>query len=70
MKNRAHFSKPFGTLNVGMFLVTTMYIFMGLLGYLAYGDSVKASISYTIDPESKYVATFLSMFARKTRKVF
>ncbi|XP_019755607.1 proton-coupled amino acid transporter-like protein CG1139 isoform X3 [Dendroctonus ponderosae] len=53
MKNRAHFSKPFGTLNVGMFLVTTMYIVMGLFGYLAYGDTVKASISYTIDPESK-----------------
>ncbi|CAG9761642.1 unnamed protein product [Ceutorhynchus assimilis] len=53
MKNRAHFSKPTGTLNIGMFLVVVLYITTGLFGYLAYGAEVGGSISYTISPESK-----------------
>ncbi|XP_050307347.1 proton-coupled amino acid transporter-like protein CG1139 isoform X3 [Anthonomus grandis grandis] len=52
MKDRANFSKPLGTLNIGMFLVTVMYILTGLFGYLAYGSTVGDSISYTIGPKS------------------
>ncbi|XP_066147987.1 proton-coupled amino acid transporter-like protein CG1139 isoform X3 [Euwallacea fornicatus] len=52
MKNRAHFSQPLGTLNIGMTLVVVLYITTGLFGYLAYGEHVGGSISYTISPGS------------------
>lgn len=52
MKDRANFGRPCGTLNIGMALVVVLYITTGLFGYLAYGEDVGASISYTIAPGS------------------
>lgn len=52
MKDRANFGRACGTLNIGMALVVVLYITTGLFGYLAYGENVGASISYTIAPGS------------------
>lgn len=52
MRNPQHFASGFGVLNIGMFAVVTLYMLTGLFGYLAYGEHVLGSISYTIDPEN------------------
>ncbi|XP_076264059.1 proton-coupled amino acid transporter-like protein acs isoform X3 [Rhynchophorus ferrugineus] len=49
MKNPEKFITPLGVLNIGMVCVTTLYVTTGLFGYIAYGDSVDGSISYSID---------------------
>lgn len=57
MRNPQHFASGFGVLNIGMFAVVTLYMLTGLFGYLAYGEHVLGSISYTIDPENMYVTS-------------
>ncbi|XP_030745997.1 proton-coupled amino acid transporter-like protein CG1139 isoform X3 [Sitophilus oryzae] len=49
MKEPEKFITPCGVLNIGMACVTTLYITTGLFGYIAYGDDVDGSISYTIN---------------------
>ncbi|KAL1517833.1 hypothetical protein ABEB36_001548 [Hypothenemus hampei] len=51
MKNPENFGSCGGVLNIGMFAVISLYLLTGLFGYLAYGEHVLGSISYTIDPD-------------------
>ncbi|XP_066147986.1 proton-coupled amino acid transporter-like protein CG1139 isoform X2 [Euwallacea fornicatus] len=52
MRNPESFGSCCGVLNIGMFTVVALYMLTGLFGYLAYGDQVLGSISYSIDPEN------------------
>lgn len=44
MKEPKYFAKPFGVLNISMLIIVSLYILMGILGYLAYPDA-KGSIT-------------------------
>ncbi|KAH1003597.1 hypothetical protein HUJ04_003495 [Dendroctonus ponderosae] len=37
--------QPMGVLNIGMILVTVIYVGMGMMGYWQYGDGIKSSIT-------------------------
>lgn len=39
------FLKPFGVLNVGMVLVTFIYVGLAMMGYWRYADEIKPSIT-------------------------
>ena len=54
MKNRHNFSKRFGVLNVAIIIVMCLYSLVGLLGYLKYGDEVKASITLSLPKTALY----------------
>ncbi|CAH1119693.1 unnamed protein product [Phaedon cochleariae] len=51
MKSPESFNGPCGVLNIGMFIIVSLYIGMGLFGYLAFGSEVPGSISYNIGNE-------------------
>lgn len=42
------FGATFGVLNVGIVIVTTLFIFVGFLGYWHWGDSVKGSVTLNL----------------------
>ncbi|XP_076264759.1 proton-coupled amino acid transporter 1-like isoform X2 [Rhynchophorus ferrugineus] len=48
MKEPAKFRKPLGVLNVGMVIVTAMYLTVGSLSYVKYGDAIKGSVTLNI----------------------
>jgi len=48
MKKPEQFTKPFGVLNVGMTIVTSLVLVMGFLGYLKYGDEVEGSLTLNL----------------------
>lgn len=45
MKNPKKFGSTFGVLNASMFPISLLYTFVGLLGYLKYGESTTGSIT-------------------------
>jgi proton-coupled amino acid transporter len=51
MKKPEQFTKPFGVLNVGMAIVTSLLLVTGFLGYLKYGDDVKGSLTLNLPQE-------------------
>jgi len=51
METPKHFLGFFGVLNVGMGGVTVVYILLGFLGYLKYGDKTEASITLNLPTE-------------------
>lgn len=53
MKKPSNFSKPLGVLNVGMVIVGGMFVAMGFISYLKYGDTVAGSV--TLNLQSKEV---------------
>ncbi|KAK9310406.1 hypothetical protein QLX08_000376 [Tetragonisca angustula] len=53
MKKPSNFNKPLGVLNVGMVIVGGMFVAMGFVSYLKYGDAVAGSV--TLNLESKEV---------------
>lgn len=50
MKNPNNFNKPLGVLNVGMVIVCFMFVAMGFLSYLKYGDTVAGSVTLNLTP--------------------
>lgn len=48
MKTPRSFGGTFGVLNIGMVSIITLYIGMGLLGYLAYGSESLGSVTFNI----------------------
>ncbi|XP_017784904.1 PREDICTED: proton-coupled amino acid transporter 1 [Nicrophorus vespilloides] len=48
MKNPSSFQKPFGVLNIGMFLVTILYTTLGSMAFLTYGEDVKGSVTINL----------------------
>ncbi|XP_076645511.1 proton-coupled amino acid transporter 2 isoform X2 [Halictus rubicundus] len=53
MKKPSNFNKPLGVLNVGMVIVGAMFVGMGFISYLKYGDAVAGSV--TLNLETKEV---------------
>ncbi|XP_025834845.1 proton-coupled amino acid transporter-like protein CG1139, partial [Agrilus planipennis] len=51
MKSPKNFARPFGVLNIGMGLVVSIYLIMGLLGYLSYGADVEPAITLNLPPD-------------------
>ncbi|XP_043678575.1 proton-coupled amino acid transporter 2-like isoform X2 [Vespula pensylvanica] len=49
MKKPSNFNKPFGVLNVGMVIVGAMFVVMGFLSYLKYGDDVRGSVTLNLE---------------------
>ncbi|XP_066147999.1 proton-coupled amino acid transporter-like protein CG1139 isoform X2 [Euwallacea fornicatus] len=45
MATPKNFRQPFGVLNVGMILVTLIYVGMGMMGYWRYGEKIESSIT-------------------------
>ncbi|XP_030746004.1 proton-coupled amino acid transporter-like protein CG1139 isoform X2 [Sitophilus oryzae] len=45
MATPKNFREPCGVLNVGMSLVTVIYVGMGMMGYWKYGDQIESSIT-------------------------
>ena len=48
MKKPELFIRPFGVLNVGMTIVTSLILVMGFLGYLKFGDAVEGSLTLNL----------------------
>lgn len=51
MKTPKSFGSTFGVLNVGMTTIIFLYLGMGLLGYLAYGNAVEGTITLNLPKE-------------------
>ncbi|XP_056631253.1 proton-coupled amino acid transporter-like protein CG1139 [Diorhabda sublineata] len=51
MKTPKYFGSRFGVLNIGMTVIIFLYTCMGFFGYMAFGDKVGGSISFTIGNE-------------------
>lgn len=49
MKNPKNFNKPFGVLNVGMVIVSFMFVAIGFLSYLKYGARIDGSVTLNLD---------------------
>lgn len=52
MRTPQDFAKTCGVLNFGMSIIISLYVLMGLLGYLAYGSNCKDSITLNLAHES------------------
>ncbi|XP_026741964.1 proton-coupled amino acid transporter-like protein CG1139 isoform X2 [Trichoplusia ni] len=50
MKKPEMFQKPLGVLNVGMMVVGSIFITVGFLGYLKWGDDVLGSLTLNLQP--------------------
>jgi solute carrier family 36 (proton-coupled amino acid transporter) len=48
MKKPQSFTKIFGVLNVGMVLVTIIYLLLGTIGYWRYGENSAASLTLNL----------------------
>ncbi|XP_030758144.1 proton-coupled amino acid transporter 2 [Sitophilus oryzae] len=51
MREPRKFSRPAGVLNVGMVIVTAMYLIVGCLAYVKYGDGIKGSVTLNLPAE-------------------
>ncbi|XP_063837696.1 proton-coupled amino acid transporter-like protein CG1139 [Ostrinia nubilalis] len=64
MRHPEQFQKPLGVLNVGMIFVGTIFIVVGFLGYLKWGDDVKGSLTLNLQPgliSSNIVQTLIAL---------
>lgn len=43
------FGGSFGVLNIGMVIIVFLYVFVGLFGYITYGDRALGSITLNLD---------------------
>lgn len=51
MKTPKKFRGAFGVLNIGMGLVTVIYVLMAMMGYWRYGNDIKDSITLNFPPK-------------------
>ncbi|XP_017893262.1 proton-coupled amino acid transporter 2 isoform X1 [Ceratina calcarata] len=49
MKKPSNFNKPLGVLNVGMVIVGGMFVALGFISYLKYGDAVAGSVTLNLE---------------------
>ncbi|XP_058790606.1 proton-coupled amino acid transporter 1 isoform X2 [Phymastichus coffea] len=52
MKKPRNFDKPLGVLNVGMVIVGMMFVVLGFLAYLKYGDDIQGSVTLNLEPKA------------------
>ncbi|XP_023315601.1 proton-coupled amino acid transporter 1 isoform X2 [Trichogramma pretiosum] len=52
MKKPKNFDKPLGVLNVGMVIVGAMFVALGFLSYLKYGDKIEGSVTLNLEPKA------------------
>lgn len=50
MKKPELFQKPLGVLNVGMVIVASIFVMVGFLGYLKWGNDVAGSLTLNLKP--------------------
>lgn len=48
MRKPHQFERPLGVLNVGMFLVSVMFMFAGSVGYMKWGEQVGGSLTLNL----------------------
>jgi len=48
MKTPASFGGTTGVLNIGMTIITVMYVGMGFFGYVKYGEIVEGSVTLNL----------------------
>jgi len=48
MKTPASFGGTTGVLNIGMTIITIMYVGMGFFGYVKYGEDAKGSVTLNL----------------------
>nr|CAD7203016.1 unnamed protein product [Timema douglasi] len=60
MKKPRQFAAPLGVLNVGMSFTTLLFICMGFLSYLKYGNDIKGSLTLNL-PESDVLSQFIKI---------
>lgn len=48
MKNPELFDKPLGVLNIGISIVTVLFISFGFFGYLKWGENVAGSLTLNL----------------------
>lgn len=48
MRKPSDFSRPLGVLNVGMIVLTTMFVSFGFVGYWKYGEDVASSLTLNL----------------------
>lgn len=48
MKVPSNFTNTFGVLNIGMIIVTLLYLLTGFLGFLKYGDATQGSLTLNV----------------------
>nr|CAD7592857.1 unnamed protein product [Timema genevievae] len=63
MKTPTHFVGCPGVLNIGMFVVVTLYTSVGFFGYLKYGDETKGSITLNLPTEEVLAQSVKVMIA-------
>ncbi|OXU24721.1 hypothetical protein TSAR_008381 [Trichomalopsis sarcophagae] len=51
MKKPKNFDRPLGVLNVGMVIVGGMFVTIGFLAYLKYGDEIAGSVTLNLEPK-------------------
>lgn len=52
MKKPKNFDRPLGVLNVGMVIVGAMFVVIGFLAYLKYGDAIEGSVTLNLEPKA------------------
>ncbi|XP_014209772.1 proton-coupled amino acid transporter 1 isoform X2 [Copidosoma floridanum] len=55
MKKPKNFDRPMGVLNVGMVIVGAMFVALGFLSYLKYGEDILGSVTLNLEPKSDTV---------------
>jgi len=57
MKDGRQFYKPLGVFNVGMVIVTALYLLVGVSAYMKYGEDVKGSVTLNLPTEKPQVSS-------------
>ncbi|XP_069701054.1 proton-coupled amino acid transporter-like protein CG1139 [Periplaneta americana] len=63
MKNPVDFGGYFGVFNRGMSIIVGMYVFVGFVGYVKYGDLAQGSITLNLPVDEKLAQSVKIMFA-------
>ncbi|XP_049812110.1 proton-coupled amino acid transporter-like protein CG1139 isoform X1 [Schistocerca nitens] len=63
MKNPVAFGGYTGVLNRGMAVVVALYVIVGFVGYVKYGENVLGSVTLNLDTHSKLAQSVKIMFA-------
>lgn len=63
MKTPASFGGATGVLNVGMTIITIMYVGMGFFGYVKYGENSAGSVTLNLPNGDVWVLIFLNSYS-------